>query len=266
MDSTNCCDFSGHYERSSLAAMKALELDVLGCDYGGTSWTTSRQAKHIMSSLALDSQSHLLEIGCGSGWPGLYLSTTSGCSITLLDMPLIALRQAADRAATDSIRERVNLVNGSGTALPFADASFDRLSHSDVLCCLPEKLEMLDECRRVATDGALMHFAVIMPAAGLAPADHERVIETGPPFIGTPDSYDSLLGISGWRITDRIDVTSDYADSVEQLATGLKKNTPELQEAFGVEELRAAWHHREDQVSITRAGLMQRIVYVASTV
>jgi len=261
MDCDLQCDFAGNYELSYLPAVKALERDVLGCDYGGTSWTTLDQASTIASALALSSSSSLLEVGCGSGWPGLYLSSETGCDATLLDMPLIALQQAAERVTEDDIVEQVRLVNGSGTALPFAADSFDCISHSDVLCCLPEKLEMLQECRRVVRAGGRMHFLVIQPADGLSPADHQRAVETGPPFVDAPEGYDFLLQESGWRVVDRADVSVEYGDSLEKLVAGLKSDTPALREAFGADGLRELWEHRTDQCDLVRAGILERVVF-----
>ncbi len=260
----NCdlqCDFAGDYELSYLPAVKALERDVLGCDYGGTSWTTLDQASNITSALALSSNSSLLEVGCGSGWPGLYLSSKSGCDVTLLDIPLIALQQAAERAVKDHIIEQVRLVNGSGTALPFVANSFDCISHSDVLCCLPEKLEILQECRRVVKVGGRMHFLVIQPADGLSPADHQRAVETGPAFVEAPEGYDFLLRKSGWRIVDRADVSVEYGNSLEKLVVGLQSDTPALREAYGADKLRELWEHCADQCDLVRAGILERIVF-----
>lgn len=39
--------FAGSYELSNLSAVKAVERSTLGCDYGGTSWTTAAQVPHI---------------------------------------------------------------------------------------------------------------------------------------------------------------------------------------------------------------------------
>ena len=138
-----CCDFAGYYERTQIPAMRKLERDVLGCDYGGTSWTTLSQAHDIADSLSLAPGLQLLDVGSGSGWPGLFLGSATRCDVTLLDIPFNALKLAAERAVQDGLADRVNVVAASGTALPFEDSSFGRLSHSDVLCCLPEKLEML---------------------------------------------------------------------------------------------------------------------------
>ncbi|MFQ5983753.1 MAG: SAM-dependent methyltransferase, partial [Woeseiaceae bacterium] len=125
------CDFAGHYELSQMPAVRELERNVLGCDYGGTSWTTRSQVDHIVESLELAPGTHLLEIGAGSGWPGLFLGRTTGCDVTLLDIPLNALKQAAKRAGAENMIEQIRLVAASGTALPFGGASFDRISHSD---------------------------------------------------------------------------------------------------------------------------------------
>ncbi len=258
------CDFIAEYECAALPAVKALERDVLGSDYGGTSWTTKRQADDALAALNLNRESSLLEVGSGAGWPSLYLSDQSGCDATLLDMPLNALEHAAQRAAADDIDGQVTFVNGNGAALPFADASFDKLSHFDVLCCLPEKLEMLCECRRVATDDARMHFSVIRPAHGLSEDDHRRALKTGPPFVDVPGGYRPLLDASGWKVLQTIDITQEFGDTIEKLIAGLKANTPELQEAYGADELRESWLLNEEQLDIVRANKLQRFVYIAS--
>ncbi len=260
------CDFNAEYACSALPAVRAVERDVLGCDYGATSWTTREQAERLMSLLSLDSSTRLLDVGSGSGWPGLYLSKESNCNITLLDMPLVGLEQSLERAASDSMIQQVSVINGSGTSLPFADSCFDRLSHSDVLCCLPEKLEMLQECRRVAATGALMGFFVIEPATGLSDSNHEKAVAGGPPFVDVPEGYQQLLRESGWQLSDRIDITEEFADTIQRQIAGLRQNTPELQEAYGADELRQMWEQLENDVKIVQANLLQRFIYVASAI
>lgn len=257
----SCCDFAGCYERSQLPAMRQLERDVLGCDYGGTSWTTRTQAAHIAKSLELGPGVHLLEIGSGSGWPGLFLGGETGCDVTLLDIPFNALTLAAERAVEDQLTDRVRVVAASGTALPFEADTFDRLSHSDVLCCLPEKLEMLLESRRVTNRGARMHFSVILPAPNLSPTEYQDAIETGPPFTDVPGGYEPLLQESRWRIADRIDVSSEYHRSLQTLVDGMNRNTREMQEVFG-EEFEGHRQHREDQIALVQSGVLQRQVFV----
>ena len=238
---------------------------MLGCDYGGTSWTTRAQAEHIAESLTLRPGVQLLEIGAGSGWPGLFLASLTGCEVTLLDIPLNTLKQAVERAVEDQISRQVRVVAGSGTALPFASASFERLSHSDVLCCLPDKHDLLRECHRVATSDARMHFSVIQPAPKLSSSDYQEALDVGPPFIDAPGGYEPLLDESGWRILDRIDVTPEYQQSLQKLVDGMKNNIPALQEALGADELASQRQHREEQIALIKRGILQREVFVTST-
>lgn len=264
--STSCCDFAGSYDLSRLPQIKKLEQLALGCDYGGTSWTTRQQVEGIVKSLRLGTDSQLLDIGAGAGWPGLLLGKLADCNVTLLDIPLNALSQAAARAAEDQMQEKVSIVSGSGTSLPFSDHSFDRISHSDVLCCLPEKREFLRESRRVAVSGGRMHFSVIRPAEGLSPARYEKVLQTGPPFLGVDGAYPELLREAGWEVEDCDDVSNEYQQSLQRLVDGTHRFERELEDLLGTDDLADKRRHREDQIELVHRGEMKREAYVAVAV
>lgn len=183
--------------------------------------------------------------------------------MTLLDIPLNALAQAAERAVDDGMTDRVSIVSASGTALPFDDQTLDRISHSDVLCCLPEKLELLQESRRVAQDNARMHFSVILPSEGLPQPELEKVLATGPPFIGVDGNYSELLQAAGWQVADCQDVTAEYRKSLQRLIDGIHENEKELADLLGEDDLIAKREHREDQIALIANGSMRREAYVA---
>ncbi len=95
--------FDDLYQLVQAPIMREIERSVCGCDYGGTSWTTRREAEQVGALLDLGPGRRLLEVGAGSGWPGLYLARTTGCDVTLLDLPLAGLRIAAERAVADRL-------------------------------------------------------------------------------------------------------------------------------------------------------------------
>ena len=162
-DATPRCCFTRDYKLGRAVEVRDLERDVLGCDYGATSWTTRD------------------EVGaCG------------------------ARRH----------RRRCQAVASDGSALPFADGSFDAIGRSGVLCCMPDKLKLLRECCRVARTGAPMVFSVILPAAALSGAERRLAIESGPEFVDVDGNYSTLLERSDWRVLRRIDVTDVFSQSI----------------------------------------------------
>jgi sarcosine/dimethylglycine N-methyltransferase len=214
----------------------------------------------MAAALGLSATDRFLDIGAGSGWPGLFMASRTGSRSVLLDLPLNALQKARRRAVRDGMDARIEVIAASGAALPFADASFDAISHSDVLCCLPEKTAMLRECRRVATAGARMVFAVIYIAPGLGDRAVERTLEAGPPFLEAAGRYEEMLSTSGWQLLESSDVTDEYARSVEALADGLSSST-ELRNQLGDAAFGEAIDRRREQVEVIRAGYMKREIF-----
>ncbi len=259
-------DFETRHVHHAHPAMRALEQGVLGCDYGGTSWTTRVQADEIPSRLQLHEDTRLLEIGAGTGWPGVYTAGQSGCDLTMLDLPVSSLKQANVRAASDGLEDTSNAVAGSGAQLPFLDATFDAIQHSDVLCCLPEKLEMLQECRRVVPERAAMMFFVIAPAQDLNDADLKEAEETGPPFVGLDSDYMSLLDEGGWAVTSRTEISGEYLAALKRLVAGLDLNQKALKPVLGETEFNHQLQHRRDQISAVERGLLIRELFLARAV
>ncbi len=242
--------------------MRELERGVLGCDYGGTSWATRAEAERLCGLLGLRPGTRLLDLGAGSGWPALYLAENTGCEVVLSDLPLVGLQIATERAAADGLDERCGAVTADGAALPFKDGSFGALSHSDVLCCMPAKLAMLQECRRVARPGARMVFSVIAPAASLSAAEHRTAIEAGPPYVDVDCDYGLLLRESGWRVLQRMDVTAEYLRCVRALLEGMKRRADVLTEVLGADDLAERVRRRQAAVAAIDRGLLTREIFV----
>ena len=76
----------------------------------------------------------MIETSDGLELGGWYLAATTGCRVTLTDVPLPGLRVAAARAEVDGLTERVSIVSAAGGALPFKPDSFDGVISSDAFC------------------------------------------------------------------------------------------------------------------------------------
>lgn len=260
-------ELAGHYAKYAefhrSDTMRDLERVVCGCAYGATSWTTRWEAERIAQLLELRPAAKLLDVGAGSGWPGLYLAQLTGCHVVLADLPLAGLRLALERAAADKLTRRCEVVAADGAALPFRDASFDALSHSDVLCCTPDKLGVLQACRRVARDGARTAFTVIAPAPSLADAEHRVALASGPVFVDVPDGYAVLLGQSGWCLEEHIDLTAAFLHSMRADLEGMQERADALAEVMGPDEFSRRVQRRQATIAAVDAGLLRRELFVA---
>jgi SAM-dependent methyltransferase len=257
------CRFARDSEVARLPAMREIERRVLGCDYGGTSWTTRDEAARIVDLLRLRPAVRLLDVGAGSGWPGLYLAKLANCEVVLVDVPITGLQIAIERATADDMRRQCEVAVADGAALPFSDRNFDALNHSDVLCCLAEKSRVLRECRRVARDGARMVFSVISPAPYLSAEQHRVAVQAGPPHVDAPADYGVLLREANWVLLERIDATEDFMRALRDRNEAVEAAKDALIEMLGSDEYDMRRKHRQDTMSAVADGLLRREIFVA---
>ena len=126
--------FSQRYGEERGDVVRAIELAVIGCDWGANGYTTIAQADQLAVMLELGSGSFVLDIGAGRGWPGLHLATRTGCSVVMTDVPVEGLASARERSRREGLEDRTWAVNASARDLPFPAETFDAVVHTDVLC------------------------------------------------------------------------------------------------------------------------------------
>ena len=253
--------FSKKYEILQSEVMRRIERSVCGCDYGATSWTTLAEARIIRDMLAVEPGDQLLDVGSGSGWPGVYLAEHSGCDLTMVDLPLAGLRIALDRAKADKIGGASLASVADAAALPFQSASFDAIIHSDVLCCLVEKLAALKSCRRVVRPDGKMVFSVILIAPGLAKAEYARAAVSGPPFIAADSAYPEMLDQAGWDVTDHRDLTADYEVTLGHMLDHWEAQADEVDVLFGKVDADQERDRRRATLAALGQGLLRRELF-----
>lgn len=116
----------------------------------------------VRRRLLPEARGRVLEIGCGTG-ANLPFYTDAERVVAIEPDPHM-LRRARRKAARAAVP--VELLRGSAEDLPFADASFDTVVATWVLCTIPHPERAAREMRRVLhPDGALL-FAEHTRAAG----------------------------------------------------------------------------------------------------
>jgi SAM-dependent methyltransferase len=238
-------------------AVAELERRVLGTAFGGTSYTDLAQAGLLVELLGLESGSRLLEIGAGAGWPGLMLAQLSGCRAVLSDLPIEGLSLARSRAAVAGLN-RVWYVAANGGFLPFAPWSFDAVSHSDVLCCLSDKLAVLRASRRVLRAGGRLAFFVIEPADADNPPPHG----VGPLFVAIPRPYRELLAEAGFGDIEYRDVTPEYRETAARWLSESRALESGLRAALGAGTFEGRLAEQVSDLAAVDAGVLRRSLYI----
>lgn len=126
--------FRPRYGRRDTSAERAVELAAIGGNVGANGYTTTAQARELARRLALGPGVRLLDIGCGRGYPGLYLARMTGCTVVGTDLPIASLTAARRRGKRERVSRRADLLAASALHLPFRRQSFDAIVHTDVLC------------------------------------------------------------------------------------------------------------------------------------
>ena len=124
--------FNDYYRSADSPAVAELEHRVLGSSSGGNSFTDVADAHVLAELLHLDATSVLLDVGTGSGWPGVFFAQETGCQVILTDLAVDGLSVDAQRAIQEGVS--AELVAARGAALPFGPDTFDGVILSDVLC------------------------------------------------------------------------------------------------------------------------------------
>lgn len=130
------------------------------------------------------SAARVLDAGCGTGGLlSLLHGTFPGWSLDGIDISETAVRYANQRSSAQ-IRQ------GSVTALPYADASFDAIVSTDVMYHrLVDPHAMLSECCRVLKPGGLL--LLNLPAYQWLRSYHDEHVQTGQRY--TLDSLAALM-------------------------------------------------------------------------
>ena len=197
------------------AAESAVRRETYGEDMGQTSWITAAEWLGYAEQLHVGSDSAVLEIGSGSGGPGLYLAEARGCRLTGVDVNEHGVRTGTARAEARGLADRVRfqVVSAGEPHLPFADESFDAVISNDTICHIPGRGAVLREWYRVLRPGGGALFTDALVVTG-SMTNEEISLRTsiGSYLVVPPRENERLLVAAGFTILGVEDVTRSTAN------------------------------------------------------
>lgn len=243
--------------------MAPVSLDIeeatLGTRQGVVSWSMPRQVETIAQATTLEPGGSLLDIGSGAGWPGLRIAQLTGARVILSDITIEGLQVANDANG------RHVAAQFDASLMPFPDGVFDAITHSDVLCCLPRKLETLRECRRVMAPHGVMAFGIIATAPGISAERLAELDRVGNEYVYSPRPYAEMLQDAGFD-AEFEDVTDEFRHLADKLFRARRSRREELVGLWGAEEAHSMIERSELNRDAADAGDLVRHLVVAKPV
>jgi ubiquinone/menaquinone biosynthesis C-methylase UbiE len=220
-----------------------LRRETYGVDLGQTSWMNGAELAEIPRLLKINASSKVLEIGCGAGGCALHFAATIGCSVTGIDANAYGIRAGQHSAQAQGLGGRVRFIeHDAGTPLSFsADSSgnnsaetFDAAYSNDAFCHIPNRLQLLRECRRVMKQGARLVFSDALVVNG--PITNEEIAARSSIgyYIFVPrGENEKLIEEAGFRIVEARDTTQQAAEISQRWRDARVKRKTVLQQIEG---------------------------------
>jgi sterol 24-C-methyltransferase len=126
------------------------------CGYQPTeSWDTAqaRHEHHLALVMEMKPGMKVLDLGCGVGGPAREMAIFAEVNVTGVTINDLHVERSNELNKHHNLQDRVHMVKGSFSELPFEDESFDMAFAIEALCCAPDMAKAYSEVMRVLKPG-----------------------------------------------------------------------------------------------------------------
>ena len=206
--------YNNAYSHFANSAEAAVRQQTYGEDIGQSSWMTASEWLGLADRLQITADSHVLEVGSGSGGPATYLARKRGCRVTGVDINPHGVDNGMSLAKANGLADRVRFYAiDASVPLPFEPDTFDAIVSNDAMCHILQRLEVLRDWHRVLRPGGLALFTDAMVITGLI--SHQELAtrsSIGLYLFVPPGENERLLREAGFEVLEVADLTDSAAD------------------------------------------------------
>ena len=168
-----------------------------------------------------------MDIGCGIGGPARWIASKFACHVTGIDLTAAFCEAARKLNAETGLADRVSIVEGSATSMPFADASFDKAYSQYVLMNIADKASFYREALRVLRPGGLAIFTCTATGpAGLPLYPMPWADTSATSFLVSPAAMRLDLATAGFEIITFTDLTDAILPAMRAQRQKLAEGPP----------------------------------------
>jgi SAM-dependent methyltransferase len=248
-----------HFEEDVL---KEVRLETYGSDIGQNSWTTAEEYHQFSSWLNLSGDSHVLEIGCGSGGPANFLSQISQCHVTGIDISAEGITEARSYTAAN---KKLRFLQTDGTPdFPFLEDLFDAIICIDAMNHIPEREKIFASCHRVLKPGGKILFSDPVVISDLISIEELKVRSSIGYFLfPIPGVNERLLKSAGFELERIEDGTENMAQVSLKWKQAREKRMEALLKVGSVETYEGLQHFLTMVNKLASNRQLRRMIYLA---
>lgn len=257
--------YSTSFDDFSASVLAEIRREAYGRDIGQHSWLTAERQEAFAQAAGFTRDTRLLEVGCGSGGPALFLCESIGLSVTGIDNNEFGIASANAEAARRGLSARASFrcVDGAGT-LPFADTSFDAIECIDAINHLPDRAKVLQEWRRVLRPGGVLLYTDPVVVTGAVTAEEVALRSSIGFFVFVPPGKnEQLLREAGFDLLEIEDNTQDEAMISYRRLTAREKRRDALIAHEGAQVFASTQKFLSTVHALSDSRRLSRVMYLA---
>jgi SAM-dependent methyltransferase len=239
--------------------------ETYGEDLGQTSWLTAGEWRTFIDWLELSADDDVLDVACGSGGPALFLSRTTGASVTGVDVDPTGVA-AATRLASEGGADRVRFLEAdAGVRLPFEDGAFTAIVCIDAVNHLMDRAAVLADWRRLLRPGGRLLFTDPILVTGLL-TDEEIAVRAslGRFLFSLPSEDERLLAAAGFDLVRHEDATANMAGVAGRWMRARERHREALVADEGKETFEGTQRFLSVAEALAAEGRLSRHVFLAT--
>ena len=205
-------------------------------DIGQQSFTTLRYMDDLIGRLGITEDTHILDVGAGTGGPAVYIANATGCRVTGIEINEVGVQVSTSLIGNAGLSDRVKVIQGDASQLPFEDESFDMAISLNVMNVFEDKEQVMRGVYRVLRPGGT--WAFLSGTFQLGPEDaaareHLRRGYLIPQYYDSLDEYKAKLRAAGFSIDEALEFIADFWVQVSRWRDAHRKHREVLIEDVG---------------------------------
>ena len=257
--------YNNAYGNFASKIYEQVRCETYGEDIGQSGWMTVDEFGQFIDWLGLSPESHILDVGSGSGGPALYLAKQSGARVTGIDINRYGIEAANEMARSRGMAGRSRFLHRDACdPLPAGDAEFDAIICIDAIIHFQNRPGVLQEWYRVLKPGGRLLYTDTSIITGLVSKDEIAIRSSIGYFLfAPPGENERLLEAAGFTLLHTKDITGNAARVSKRWHDARAAHAEDLIRVEGVETFEGLQTFLSVVNQVSEEHRLSRYVYVA---